>query len=706
MSAVPATKVSYPGAIRLDLVEHRHGQSIPDPYRWLEDSGDPRTVSWLGEQGELFAAERGRWRDLAGWRAELAALTAVDRVLTPKARGNRIFLRQQRAGQDYPVLFVRTDGCERTLLDPLALDPTGRTVLETWEPSIEGDLLAYQLSCDGTEDSLLRVLDVAGGRIVDGPINRVRSTPIGWLPGGGAFYYVRRLPPGLHPGEERYHRRVYLHQLGSDPDTDVLVFGEGRDKAQFYDIAVTADGRWLTITATAGAAPGTELYLADLFSSSPGRPGFRAVQEAGDGPLARTRLHIEPETGPREAAWLRTDSAAARGRVVTCVPGSPAPGSWREFIPERPDAVLLDLAVLAGAGLPRPVMLVSWARHATAEVTVHDLADGHELGKIPLPGLGSIGRFSVPPGGGHEAWFCYSDHRTPPVLLHYDGLTGQVATLSRPEADADGVAVCLTEFQSHDGTTIRMFVLSPAGRPDRPRPAILTGYGGFGVSMSPGYSPDALAWARAGGVFAIACLRGGGEEGAQWHRGGRGENKQNTFDDFAAAAGHLTAAGWTRPDRLAIMGGSNGGLLAAAALTQHPEMYAAAVCMAPLLDMARYELSGLGPSWVPEYGSAADPGQLRTLLSYSPYHHVTLGASYPPVLFTVSDGDTRVDPLHARKMCAALQHASSGLGPVLLRHERGVGHGARALSRELALLADCLAFLACHVGLPAPGGEP
>jgi prolyl oligopeptidase len=251
-----------------------------------------------------------------------------------------------------------------------------------------------------------------------------------------------------------------------------------------------------------------------------------------------------------------------------------------------------------------------------------------------------------------------------------------------------------------------MFVLSPGGHPDQPRPAILTGYGGFGVSMSPGYSPGALAWARAGGVFAIACLRGGGEEGAQWHRSGRGENKQNTFDDFTAAADHLAATGWTRPDQLAIMGGSNGGLLVGAALTQHPEKYAAAVCMAPLLDMARYELSGLGPSWVAEYGSAGDPAQLQTLLSYSPYHHVTRGTAYPPVLFTVSDGDTRVDPLHARKMCAALQHASSGPGPVLLRHERGVGHGARARSSELALLADCLAFLGCRLGLLPKGGRP
>jgi prolyl oligopeptidase len=257
-------------------------------------------------------------------------------------------------------------------------------------------------------------------------------------------------------------------------------------------------------------------------------------------------------------------------------------------------------------------------------------------------------------------------------------------------------------FQSRDGTTIRMFVISQTGCPDRPRPAILTGYGGFGASMSPKFSEQVLAWVNAGGVFAVACLRGGREEGEEWHLSGCGEHKQNVFDDFHAAADYLVEVGWTSPRQLAIMGGSNGGLLVGAALTQHPEKYAAAVCMSPLLDMARYELSGLGPSWVPEYGSADDPAQLRTLLSYSPYHRVTPGTAYPPVLFTVSDGDTRVDPLHARKMCAALQRASSGNGPVLLRLERGVGHGVRAASRAAALQAECLAFLARHLGLAAP----
>jgi prolyl oligopeptidase len=247
-----------------------------------------------------------------------------------------------------------------------------------------------------------------------------------------------------------------------------------------------------------------------------------------------------------------------------------------------------------------------------------------------------------------------------------------------------------------------MFIVAPSGVPDRPRPTILTGYGGFGASMVSAYLPEALAWAKAGGVYAAACLRGGREEGEQWHQDGRGPHKQNVFDDFDAAADHLVRTGWTTPGRLGILGRSNGGLLVGATVTQHPEKYGAVVCLAPLLDMVRYERSGMGPSWVPEYGSAEDPEQLSTLLAYSPYHRVEPGIAYPPVLLGVADGDTRVDPLHARKMCAALQFASSGPGPVVLRAEHGVGHGMRSLSSSVALQADCLAFLATHLGLAAP----
>ncbi|WP_078949913.1 prolyl oligopeptidase family serine peptidase [Streptomyces sp. CFMR 7] len=589
-----------------------------------------------------------------------------------------------------------------------------------------------------------------------------RKTPVfrnnGWLPGGWAFYYVRRLDPRLNPGEERYHRRVWLRRLGTAPHTDALVFGEGRGRTQFYSVAVTADGRWLAVRASPGTGRRSDVYLADLTAGPPERPLLYPVQE--DLPAA-SRLHAVPGTGPQDALWLRTDHGAPRGRVVAVRPADLhlGPRAWREVIPERPDATLTHLTVLPGPGpgtpgpgtgsglglgsapglglgsVPGPgggpgpgpapgpggsdpapgsgstvgagrsLAVVAWSCRAVAEVSVYDLADGTLLATAALPGTGAVGDFSPGPYGSYEAYFTYTGFVTPPRVLRIDARTGRVTRWHhppRPARRAGGAHTRQVTFPSRDGTKVGMFVISPTGRPDVPRPLLLTGYGGFGQIMSPRYRVQVLAWVRAGGVFVWAGLRGGGEEGERWHLAGSGEHKQNTFDDFAAAADHLLAAGWSEPGRVAVMGTSNGGLLVGAALTQEPGKYAAVVCRAPLLDMVRYEGSGLGPSWVPEYGSAHDPGQLRTLLDYSPYHRVTPGTSYPAVLLTASDGDTRTDPLHARKMCAALQHATTGPAPVLLRLEHGVGHGARSVSRAIALEAECLAFLAHQVGLPAP----
>ncbi|MFC8273122.1 prolyl oligopeptidase family protein [Streptomyces sp. NPDC057271] len=709
----PPVQRRYPHADRQHVVEELHGLRVPDPYRWLEDAESAETLRWSAEQEALYEAERAAWPGLEQWQAEVAALGAVDRAMPPKVCGGRVFWLRREAGRDHPVLVVADAGAgtpERLLLDPCALDPSGRTVLDAWQPSPEGDLLAYQVSRNGTEDSRLWVVDVATGKVVDGPVDRVRKSSVGWLPGGEAFYYVRRLDPRLNPGEERYHRRVWLHRVGTAPEADTLIFGEGRDRTQFYSVSVTADGRWLGVRATLGSGRGADLYLADLTEAPLDRPRLRPVQEDT---RAATRLHAVSRTGPQDLVWLRTDHGAARGRVVACRPSELhlGPDSWREVIAERPDATLTDLVVVSGPELEHPVGLAAWTRHMVAEVTVHDLVDGRQLATIPLPGPGAVVEFSAGQDGSHEAWFVYTDFVTPHRVLRFDARTYRVTPWEREAHEAPEITGAVTRqvaFPSRDGTTVRMFVISPTGRPDVTRPALVTGYGGFRATMSPRYRAQVLAWVRAGGVFAWTGLRGGGEEGEAWHRGGSGANKQNTFDDLAAATDLLVSEGWTEPGRIAIMGASNGGLLVGAALTQQPEKYAAAVCRAPLLDMVRYELSGLGPSWVPEYGSAQDPAQLRTLLGYSPYHRVTPGIPYPAVLLAAADGDTRTDPLHARKMCAALQHATTGAGPVLLRLERGVGHGARALSRAVAMEAECLAFLAAQVGLAAPsrpGGE-
>ncbi|MEU7001060.1 prolyl oligopeptidase family serine peptidase [Nonomuraea sp. NPDC046570] len=679
----------YPPAPRLDLVEPVHGIPVADPYRWLEDPDDPATKEWQVAQDDLYLEHAQDLHHRDRFHERLTRLQSAGFVGPPSWHGERHFFVRRAPGQEHLALHtVDPDGTERVLLDP-----AGSTVIDAWQPSPDGALLAYQLSSGGREESLLSVLDVATGQVVDGPIDRCRSTLVAWLPDGDSFLYVRRLPPEqAPPGEERYHRRVYLHRVGTDPAEDELVFGEGRDKATHYRVNVTHG--WLTISASLGTSPRNDLWIAEL-SSRPWEP--RAVQEGVD---AHTALRV----GRDGRAYLMTDRDAPRGRIVVTDPADPGVETWRELIPEDPEAVLSDFALLDGAD--GPVLVLSRTRHAVTELTRHDARTGAPTGTVPVPGIGTAAALTTRPEGGSELWFAYTDTTTPVSVQRYDARTGETTLWAAPPGSARPPRVDSreVEFRSKDGTLVRMLVLAPP-ETSGPRPCLLAGYGGFGVSMVPAFNPQALAWVEAGGVYAVARLRGGGEEGERWHRAGMRAAKQNVFDDFHAAAEALVAGGWTSADRLAVTGGSNGGLLVGAALTQRPELYAAAACSAPLLDMVRYERSGLGAAWSTEYGSAAVPEEFGWLYGYSPYHHVRPGLDYPAVLFTVADGDTRVDPFHARKMCAALQWASreraerGQAAPVLLRTEGEVGHGARAVTSTIALEADVLAFCAAHTGL-------
>ncbi|WP_219462102.1 prolyl oligopeptidase family serine peptidase [Nonomuraea rhizosphaerae] len=679
--------MKYPDAERLPLVENLHGHFVPDPYRRLEDPADPATRAWQAAQDELWRRHAARLPLREHFRERLAALSDTGTSTPPVWRGERRFHLARSAGQEHPVLYCD----DRVLLDPMALDPTGLTTLDDWQPDRSGRLLAYQLSRSGDERANLYVMDVGTGERVDGPIGGCRYSPVAWLADG--FFYVR------------FHQGVHLRRNGRD----VPVLSRG---ALSYGLQTSADGRWLVISA--GTPARNDLYLADVSGGLPGR--LRVVQEGVD---ARTAAAV----GPDGRLYVVTDRDAPRRRL--CVADPADPGRWKDLVPEDPEAVLGAFALLDGGRL-----LVARTRHAVGEIAVHDAATGGRLGMVPLPGSGSVASLISRPGGGHEAWFAYTDAVTPAEVWRYDARTGTTTRWpanggtdpaddgSAPSDGRTGSAngrtgtsggrAGGTPVESHhltctsaDGTPVRMVVVARP-HPGGPRPAILTGYGGFGMSLTPGYAADSLAWVEAGGVLAVANLRGGGEEGERWHRDGMLDRKQNVFDDFTAAAAKLVADGWTTPGRLAVWGESNGGLLVGAALTRRPELFAAVVCSAGLLDMVRYERSGLGASWTGEYGSASDPRQLGWLLGYSPYHHVRAEIDYPATLFTVSAADSRVDPMHARKMCAALQWATAGKRPVLLRHERDVGHGARAVSRSIELAADVLAFAAAHTGLTPP----
>ncbi len=724
----------YPDAVRLEQTETIHGHQVSDPYRWLEDADSSEARSWLTAQDELYARYLAGLPGRERFAARLTELLAAGEAGLPAWRGDRQFFTRRDPGHEHAVLYTAGgsgDG-ERALIDPVAIDPAGLTTLDAWHPDQDGRLLAYQLSHGGSEESMLRVMDVATGRDVDGPIDRCRYSDVAWLPGGQAFYYSRRLPPQAVPAdEEQFHRRVYLHRVGSPADADVEILGDGMDKTNYYGLSVSHDGRWLVITASAGTAPRNDAWVADLSASAPDAPSLQVMQQDVD---ARSW----PRPGRDGRFYVLTDRDAPRGRIVVTEPADPAfpeYASWQEFIPEDPGAVLTGFAILDGAGTGgagtggagtggagtggagtggdgtggdgqlEPVLLIARARHAISEVGVHDLAFGELLRQVTLPGPGTVSGLSERPEGGHEAWIGYTDYTTPAMVLRYDASAGAVSEWQRAPGTVDLPAVRVRQisYASADDTTVRMIVISghePV--PGRTRPAILYGYGGFDVSLTPAFSAGILAWVEAGGSYSVAGLRGGGEEGEDWHRAGMRDRKQNVFDDFHAAAEKLIADGWTTSSQLAVWGGSNGGLLVGASVTQRPDLSAAAVCSAPLLDMVRYERFGLGESWNDEYGTAADPAELNWLIGYSPYHHVRPGVRYPAVLFTVFDGDTRVDPLHARKMCAALQHATlapAAERPILLRNEAEVGHGARALSRSIALLAESLAFAAAQTGL-------
>ncbi|GEA88448.1 prolyl oligopeptidase family serine peptidase [Cellulomonas cellasea] len=739
----------YPPAERLDLVEDLHGRPVADPYRWLEDPQDARTQAWSDAQDGLYAAYRARLvhgeatpdgsaETAAGGSPEVAPadgpmstarLTARLRELlgagfvgTPAWRGDRRFFARRSGDQEHAVVVVAEpapDGgtVERVLLDPVALDPAGTTTLDAWQPSKEGDLLAYQVSSGGTEESVLHVLDVATGALVDGPIDRARYSPVAWLPGGEAFYYVRRLPPeDLPEGEQQYHRRVWLHRLGTDAAQDVEVFGAGLDHTNYYGVTVSRDGRWLVVSASAGTAPRSDVWIADL-TSGVESPELVPVVVGVD---AQTHAWV----GRDGRLYLHTDLDAPRGRIAVTDPTAPGVPHWRTLLAEDPEAVLEDVAFTDAGAAPgdtvEPELLVAaWRRHSVSEVTLHEPRTGDRLpgddGTLVLPGLGSIGGLATRPEGGRELWFSYTDHTTVSTVHRFDTRTRTTSVWAAPPgllADLPDVRVQQLATPSADGTTVRAFVVARAdaldaeGRPLAPAPTILYGYGGFQISLDPAYSATTLAWVEAGGVYVVANLRGGGEEGEEWHRSGMRGAKQNVFDDFHAVGDRLVADGWTTPDRLACWGGSNGGLLVGAALTQRPDLFAAVVCSAPLLDMVRYQRFGLGVTWTEEYGDADNPRELDWLLGYSPYHRVTDGTAYPATLFTVFEGDSRVDPLHARKLAAALQAATSAdpqVAPVLVRRETGVGHGGRALSRTIGLTVEQLQFVADRTGLCAAG---
>jgi prolyl oligopeptidase len=679
-----------PPTARLDLKETLFGVEVQDPYRWLEDEKDPAVLSWMAEQDAAARSALAGLPARQALRRRFRELYYVDAISAPLHRGGRYFYTRRHADREKAVVYWRegAQGSERVLLDPNAISADGSTALGVWVPAWDGGTVVYALRPNNSDEATLYVRDVATGRISDvDVIEGGKYAEPCWTPAGDGFYYTW-LPaePGVAIADRPGRAEIRFHRLGVPQASDLLVYPRTGDARTFLSVDLSRDGRWLFVYVAHGWNS-TDVYVRDLTSPT-----------AAWRPLAVGRDALYLVHAWRDRFYVLTNEGAPRFRVMRAEAARPDRGSWVEVVPEATHGVIEDLRLLGEH------LVLGCLENAASRLEVRTL-DGARVREIALPALGSTFGLTGNPDE-DDAFFGYQSFTTAPEIHHISISTGQTSLWSAVKVPVDTAAFTVEQvwYTSRDGTRVSMFVVRRRTmRRDGSTPFLLYGYGGFSVSERPAFTTGLFPWLEAGGGFAVANLRGGGEYGEQWHRAGMRHQKQNVFDDFIAAAEYLQGNGYTRADRLAIMGGSNGGLLVGAAMVQRPELFRAVACAVPLLDMVRYHLFGSGKTWIAEYGSADDEADFHTLYAYSPYHHVR-PAPYPAVLVTTADTDDRVDPMHARKMTAALQAATTSGRPVLLRIERNAGHGgADMVKQAVELSADRYAFLMREVGLTPRG---
>jgi prolyl oligopeptidase len=669
--------------------EDVHGTKITDKYRWLEDGSSAETQKWVEEE---MSYTRSMLDPLPGRDAihqRLTELLAIGSIGVPQVAGKYYFYMRREGTQNQPILYVREgiEGKDRILVDANKLSADGTIALDWFDPSEHGKYLVYGTSPSGSEMSTLHILETATGKLLPDTIERTRSASIAWMHDNSGFYYTRYPKKGdVADGQEMYNRHVFYHELGTDPATDPPIFGEGRDPEDFPGVSLDNDGKLLLITVSQGWTK-TELFLMDLKKGTPPTRITTGKNFLYSGSVYNGRLYIV------------TNEDAPRYRMFMAEAGDYERENWKEIIPQTG-------GVLQGAAEWGGKIFAQYEQNASSQLKVFDI-EGAMLKELPLPAIGTV--FGSNGKWDHdEVFYGFQSFTIPPSIYRYDmksGATTLWAKVDAPAIDPAGYEVQQEWFQSKDGTRVPMFVVSRKGlKKDGHNPTLLTGYGGFNISLTPAFSRSAYLWMEHGGIYAVANLRGGAEFGEDWHRAGMLDKKQNVFDDMIAAAEHLVAEKYTDVDHLAIQGGSNGGLLMGAMMTQRPDLFRAVICQVPLLDMLHYQDFQIAKLWVPEYGTAENREQFKWLYAYSPYHHVKAGVEYPAVLFMTADTDTRVDPMHAKKMAALMQSSAKNGGsktrPILLRIESKAGHGAgKPVTKQIEEFTDIYSFLFWQLGV-------
>jgi prolyl oligopeptidase len=688
MTISPSAAIEYPVTVTVPQADTSFGVTVQDPYRWLEGDvrSDTKVADWVAEQNKLTQAYLAKLPGRDAIKARLTELFNHERIALPVSCGGRVFFRRNAGLQNQSVLLVQDgDAAPQTLIDPNTWAMDGATALAEWAPSEDGRFIAYAVQDSGSDWRIIKLLDVTTGEVLADTLDWVKFSGMAWNADSSGFFYSRHPenPTGKDFVSAVLDHSVFFHRIGTPQSADTLVYASPDNRGYYNSADTGAAGRWLVIRSSTGSDDSYEVRVQDTAA-----PGSQLVT------LVPDREHDWRFAGAvGTTLYFVTNAGAPRYRLVAFeTPGSGTPP--REIVAQVKDT-------LTGAHVIGDHLLVSALKDARTEVRRYTL-DGASDGIVALPGVGTAAGFDAVPGT-TTGYYVYTSYNAPTTVYRYDAATNASTVYSAPKVAFDPAEYQVSQVfvTSRDGTKVPMFVSHKRGLDlSKGAPTLLYAYGGFNINILPAFQVGALAWMEMGGVHVEANLRGGGEYGAQWHKAGTRLQKQNVFDDFIAAAEHLITSGITPKGGLAIQGGSNGGLLVGAVVNQRPGLFAAALPAVGVMDMLRFPLFTEGRTWTDDYGDPAEKVQFRNLFGYSPYHNVRSGQNYPAILVTTADTDDRVVPGHSFKYTAALQAASIGDKPHLIRIETRAGHGSgKPTSKQIEEIADLWAFAGYWTGL-------